>query len=154
MVLAEHEIEGLIHVVTNVVDIISLYYAFIFNLILWSGTWLISLGSDANPIAPIALALLFVLFFPRSLLVWLHNHDHLAALPLYPYSLIGGAVVLSCLPWAYIVWPAIQKNGKRIAEENEASAAHREALGSEGGVCTESSAMDGGGGEMRRRAGH
>mmetsp|Transcript_59129 Transcript_59129/g.118327 ORF Transcript_59129/g.118327 Transcript_59129/m.118327 type:complete len:161 (-) Transcript_59129:190-672(-) len=140
MVFTEHEIKEMIQVLTEVFDIISLYYVFIFNLLLWVGAWIVCLGRDANPIAPIALAVTFVGFFPREWLVWLHNHDHVAALPGYPYTFIAGALLLSYLPWRYIVRPAIVRNDKWVQDENTANAAHREASNFEGGVKDEDEA--------------
>eukprot|EP00411_Alexandrium_monilatum_P087639 CAMPEP_0175730778 /NCGR_PEP_ID=MMETSP0097-20121207/50500_1 /TAXON_ID=311494 /ORGANISM="Alexandrium monilatum, Strain CCMP3105" /LENGTH=148 /DNA_ID=CAMNT_0017038693 /DNA_START=65 /DNA_END=508 /DNA_ORIENTATION=- len=114
-------------------DIINVYYAFVFNLILWFGVWFMTFNKDPNPIPAIALAGMFVLAFPRSYLVQLHEHDHVTSLPLYPYSLIVIAVVLSYLPWRYIVRPAVRENDRRVKEKNAQNQNENEVRATEGG---------------------
>eukprot|EP00418_Pyrodinium_bahamense_P021423 CAMPEP_0179143388 /NCGR_PEP_ID=MMETSP0796-20121207/68976_1 /TAXON_ID=73915 /ORGANISM="Pyrodinium bahamense, Strain pbaha01" /LENGTH=139 /DNA_ID=CAMNT_0020843441 /DNA_START=1 /DNA_END=417 /DNA_ORIENTATION=+ len=114
-------------------DIITVYYVFAFNLILWFGIWFMTLNNDPNPIPAVALACLFCMLFPRRYLVQLHEHDHLTSLPLYPYSLILIAVVLSYLPWMYIVRPAVRENDRQVKEENAQNQHENEVRASEGG---------------------
>mmetsp|Transcript_94428 Transcript_94428/g.177778 ORF Transcript_94428/g.177778 Transcript_94428/m.177778 type:complete len:149 (+) Transcript_94428:73-519(+) len=124
-------------------DVINLYYAFIFNLILWLGVWLLSFAKDPNPIAAIVLAIGFVFFFPREWLQALHDHDHLQQLPGYPFTLILLALGLSAAPWPLIVVPALNKQDIKVKAENEEIQATVDATCTEGGRKCEDANIDG-----------
>jgi len=127
-------------------DVINLYYVWFWNLILWTGLWLICHAEDNSPMPALAAASFFVLAFPRHWLEWLHAHDHVTSLPLYPFSLIGVALVTSILPWIYIVIPAMNANDIKVKQKNEELNAENEARNSEGAVVKEDD-----GNELRQR---
>mmetsp|Transcript_13076 Transcript_13076/g.41250 ORF Transcript_13076/g.41250 Transcript_13076/m.41250 type:complete len:154 (-) Transcript_13076:202-663(-) len=118
-------------------DVITLYFAWFFNLILWVCLWLLCKAVDHNPMPALAAAGLFVLVFPRSWLEWLHEHDHVRSLPMYPFSLIGLALLTSILPWIFIVYPAMNENDVKVRARNEEIRAESDIRNSESAAVKE-----------------
>lgn len=146
MVFTAKEMQHLRDVYTP--DIINLYYAFFFNFILWNSLWFMTKNIDPNPIPGVAFAVFFVLAVPRHWMQYLHEHDHVTSLPLYPFSLIAIALILSILPWKYCVAPAIRENDRIVKEENQQQAEQAAVRLSEGGVKTDAGGEDS---ELRKR---